>query len=107
MAFQIKKGDTSPAIEATVTDDDGDPLDLTGATVYFRMQEIATHQTVFDKTASIVDATEGIVEYNWDAADTDTTGMFYGEFQIEFSESNVQTHPRAGYKIIEVSETLE
>lgn len=107
MAFQIKKGDTSPAIEATVTDQDGDPVDLTGATIYFRMQDISTHDTLFDKEASIVDATEGMVEYNWQSGDTDTPGMYYAEFQIEFSQTNVQTHPRAGYKIVEVSDSLE
>lgn len=43
--------------------------------------------------ATVVDATNGIVEYQWSVTDTATAGTFFGEFQVTFADSNVESFP--------------
>lgn len=97
MTFNIKQNDTSPALEATCLNEDGAPIDLTGATsVRFHMRN-ATGTVVLDEDMLVDDATGGIVVYVWDAADTAVVGRFQAEVEITFSNGRVETFPNSGY----------
>jgi hypothetical protein len=109
LTFTIKRGDTDPAIQVQALV--SDPADVStlvpwpipdGATVKFTMRDNndlnTGSRTTFGgapkvhATASVDDATNGIMSYGWAAGDTDTDGLFRGEFEVT-SGSEVRTFP--------------
>lgn len=90
--FTIKRGDTAPAYEPTLTDAAEQPVDLAGASVRFHMLTMA-RVIVVDEAAEIVTPAEGKVRYDWAAGDTDTRGLFIAEWQVTFAGGEVETFP--------------
>ena len=104
--FQIKRGDTLPAIRRTLKFSDGTVQDLKTSTsidfVYAPKDgELPDFVNAVTRTATIVNApgTDGIVEYAWIAADTADTGEFFAEFQVHFG-ANKLTFPNADKQYI-------
>ena len=91
--FYIKTNDTSPAIQATLQDNDGNAVDISGAAVRFHMVKRGTTTAKVDAAATIVSEANGQVKYNWDAADTDTEGFYLGEWEVTYSDTTVETFP--------------
>lgn len=92
--FTIKKNDTRPVLEATLTAADGSAIDLTGATCRFHM---ATPSAVkIDAVADVHDAAGGIVRYTWQEGDTDTSGRFQAEIEVTYADGGVETFPNSG-----------
>lgn len=80
--FYIKKDDTLPNYTTIVRDQDG-AMDLTGATVLFTMQDLATETNkVSAQAASLITGVKGGIEYLWQVGDTDTAGEYGVEFEI-------------------------
>lgn len=101
--FTIKRGDRLPVIQATIKDDTGTVVDLTGATVDFHMVHKTTRTVKVDAAASVVTpATGGVVQYAWAAGDTDTAGFYDAEFEVTTSASKKITAPNYTYISIEV-----
>lgn len=98
--FTLKQGDLEPAVSKVLG------LDLTGASVVFRMAPTLTRVETFSRAAVIVDVPTGAVKYVWQAGDTDVPGVFYGEFCIAFAGPRPQTVPGSGYLTIEVQPRL-
>ena len=99
--FNIKQNDTSPALRYTL-----DPLvDLTGSTVVFNLRARATGVVKIARAvaAIIAPATDGVVQYDWAAGDTDTPGIFEGEFEITFTDSAIETYPNDGYLTVKIT----
>ena len=92
MPFSIKQNDTSPAIQATLKDADGNAVNLTGASVQFHMKD-QTGTLKVDSAMTIQNATGGIVTYDWQSGDTDTVGNYSAEFEVTYSDSSVETFP--------------
>lgn len=92
-------GDTWPPVYATIRDDDGTPLDLTGATPVLRMRPVES-ATWSDTSASIEDAPNGIVAA---VVPTTTAGVFLGFIQVTQS-GKVYSAPDDGYLLIHVIE---
>lgn len=82
-----KKGDRAPALTLQALDLAGDPLDLTGATspVFLMRLLGASANTVDRATATVVDASTGVVSYSFAAADVDTPGTYRAEFEVTLS----------------------
>lgn len=80
--FFIKSGDLLPFLDATLTDANGDPVDLTGATVVFHMGPRRADPATVTGAATILSAVEGTVRYAWQAGDTDEVGTFRAEFEV-------------------------
>lgn len=82
-----KKGDRAPALTLQALDLAGDPLDLTGATspVFLMRLLGASANTVDRATATVVDASTGVVSYSFGAADVDTPGTYRAEFEVTLS----------------------
>lgn len=95
--FQLKEGDTSPAITATLTDENGDPVTLTGSVARFHMATTPGETPKVNADATVSDGAAGQVRYEWTATDTDERGLYYAEFQITHGDGSVETFPNDDY----------
>lgn len=92
MAFTIKQNDTSPALQASLQDYAGAAVSLVGASVRFHMKGL-DGSVVVDAPMVVVSDIGGVVRYNWQAADTDTVGTYYAEFEIAYLDGSIETFP--------------
>lgn len=105
--FHLKTGDTSPAIEWQLTDDEGAAIDLTNVpSVSFVMMAPGEDTPTVDAAAQIATAVDGIVRYEWGAADTDTPGSYDAEFEITHPDGSYETFPDTGYISIRIARDL-
>tara|TARA_R110001606_G_scaffold374883_1_gene532923 strand:- start:249 stop:572 length:324 start_codon:yes stop_codon:yes gene_type:complete len=89
--FIIKQNDTLPTLTAVLKDASGTVVDLTNCTVTFKMgSEVATKTSA---AATITSATQGGVSYQWTASDTDTAGIYLGEFEVVKPTGLKETFP--------------
>ena len=95
MAFRIKQNDTSPSLEATLSDANLVPVNITAATVMLHMKAIGG-DVVLDEQMTITDAEGGVVQYDWQAGDTATVGTYYVEFEVTYSDGSIETFPNTG-----------
>lgn len=105
----LKVGDTSRKFQDTLTLG-GSPVDLTGATVRFRMKSFNGVKSV-DQAATIVSAAAGTVEYQPVAGDVDTVAGYKVEWAVTFPDSSVLTVPAGrspdnDYIYLRILETL-
>lgn len=107
MAFRIKTNDTSPSLVVSLTDYAGSKVNLTGATAQFHMKKYGASTLKVDAAATVTSASNGQVTYDWSASDTDTAGTYYGEIEITYSDSKVETFPNNGYFTIIINEDLD
>lgn len=92
--FAIKQGDTLPTFRRQLLDTFGMAIDLTGATVRFKMGEPGRAH-VINSPAVILSASLGTVEYPWAVGDTKTPGAYRAEWEITFANGKVMTVPTA------------
>ncbi len=92
MAFIIKQNDTSPSLEATLSDANLVPVDITAATVMLHMKAVGG-DVVLDEQMTITDADGGVVQYDWQTGDTDTVGTYYVEFEVTYADGSIETFP--------------
>ena len=100
--FYIKENDTSPEYQTTLQDASGTAVDVTGATIRFHMYTQDKTTAKIDAAATIVTAASGIVKYTWQAGETDTSGWYWGEFEVTYSDSSIETFPNDGYLSIKI-----
>jgi hypothetical protein len=111
MSFQIKRGDTLPSVEATLSDQDG-AVSLTGATVEMSLYRRPTDPKgtgvlVFTKAAVVVNASTGAVRYDWSAGDTDIAGNYYVEFIMTVvATGKKMTFPSSGFVPVTINPDL-
>ncbi len=104
--FWIRQGDTAPQLEVTCQDDNGDAVDLSGATaVEFHMTDKQYAEKV-NASGSLKDGPNGKVVYAWSDGDTDDHGEVYGEFQVTHSDGSIQTFPNREYIRIRIEREL-
>lgn len=102
MTFYIKRNDTSPSMLATLQDANGDAADITAASVRFHLRPISSQAVTVDEEATIVTALDGLVRYDWQAADTATIGSYQAEFEVTYADTTVETFPNDGYIRVEI-----
>lgn len=94
--FYIKQSDTAPAIVAILKDANLVVVNLTSATaVRFIMTNKTTGIKRVDHAATIVDAVNGKVKYQWITGDCDIVGPYNGEFEIAWSDGTFETFPNS------------
>lgn len=107
MSLKLKVGDTNPDISATLTGDDGEDLDLSGAEVTFRFRHV-DDDTATEAEADITDEAGGEVKYQWQDGDLDKAGHYVAEWKVDYGGgSTIITAPGGSYTSFEVVETLE
>lgn len=105
VSYLIKLGDTEPTFSATLRLA-GQAYDLTNAvSVDFRYR-LTTESGATSKTATIVDAATGQVEYSFQAGDLPTAGAYVGEFRVTLSGGGRITFPNDAPYPFTVSEAL-
>jgi hypothetical protein len=102
----IRQGDTTPAFTQTITDQNGNAVNLTSATVTFVMRQLSSSTPTVNAAMVITDATAGQVQYNWSTVDTATPGVYMAEIHCVLSGGGSYTYPNEGYLEIEVQENL-
>lgn len=102
----VKRGDTAPPILVVLTDARDTPVDLTGATVRFKMRLASGGTLKVDAEATVLDAARGAVRYAWASADTDTAGDYVAEFQATFGDGTVESFPNSGNLTVSVTADL-
>ena len=105
MAFSIKQNDTSPSILATLKDADNVPVNITSASVRFHMKSIDGSLKI-DSAMTVINASEGLVRYDWVAVDTDTFGTYYVEFEVTYTDGSIETFPNTGSLVVSVVKEL-
>ena len=104
MPRTIKRGDTYPFLRLVVSED-GFPIDLTAAdTIKVIMKTELGAALVF--TADTYDAVNGGIEYEWLSGDTDTSGEYNLEVEIEWAAGGFQTVPNSGYDLLTIEDDL-
>lgn len=68
-------GNRNPSITEQITSG-GSPVDLTGATVTFKMRPLNSSTEKVSQPATVVDAAQGQVRYDWADVDVNTAGFF-------------------------------
>ena len=100
----MKRGDLLPAIEVSLLDGNGAAIDLTEATVVFRMRRRTDAVlTVDDQPCTVVDAEAGRVRYEFAGGETDAAGLFGAEFigTIAGRQLTVPAGGRVGVEILD------
>jgi hypothetical protein len=121
LTFLIKRNDTLPSIQRQFKDTSGNVIAINNAdTVKFTMR--ASNDTVMTgspkvhASAVIVDAANGIVRYDWVAADTDTSTTqsngqeipYAAEFELtRLSDGKIETFPQNGYILVTMPRDLD
>lgn len=104
--FIMKQNDTSPSIEATLTDINGTAINLNDASVRFHMKNLSNNAVVVDAAATIVTAASGIVRYDWQSADTTKAGIYSCEFEVTYSDASIETFPNDEQIIVSIEGEL-
>jgi hypothetical protein len=94
----VRENDRRP-FAATILKRGSVVVDLTGAVgVTFRMRENLQPRTLpkVEAAATVVDAINGNVQYEWAANDTDHAGLFYAEWTVDWGSSIDETFPTLG-----------
>lgn len=94
--IQMVQGDTSPSYTYPLLQSDGKtPVDLTGATVRFRIKDPDTLLEVNSNANNTMvitgAATLGIVVYNWNATDLPAAKNYQADVEITFPSTKVGT----------------
>ena len=104
-AFPIKRNDTSPSIAMRLRNGDGTIPDLTGASVVFNMRSATTKASVVDRGAMVVhDLADGVVRYDWIAADTAAAGLYQAEAEVTFADGGITTYPNHDWQPVKIDE---
>jgi hypothetical protein len=86
---------------------DGTPLDLSGATAIFLMYDSDGTEIVNASAAIEAPTTDGILRYDWQAGDTDISGEFKAEFEVDYGAGDKITIPNQGYLIVRIYDDLD
>lgn len=107
--FTIKQGCLEPDLRATLVDSTGTAISLaTASGVRFHMRSVDGGAAKVDAEAEIIaPASGGVVEYAWSGTDTDTVGLYYGEFEVAWDTGereivpNDEGHPYVNIQVLE------
>lgn len=108
MAVSFKQNDRLPSLTVTATQADGTAYDLTGATgAVFHLRNSETGAVKLSSmTATVVNAAQGILRYDWGTNDLDTAGLFDAEFEVTMNTGRKITVPTQGYISVRVVDDI-
>lgn len=91
----LKRNDLQPYYYFTINYPNGNPVDITGSTIYCTMRKVDGTLKINRQTAgiNITDGLKGEGEYRWQSTDTNEAGTFYIEFEVNPPSSGKFTSP--------------
>lgn len=104
MKAYLKRGDTSPGLRLRVIDEQGQALDLTGASAVFNMRDQAG-TVIVNRAPAMIEGPE-IVRYDWTPADTAAAGRMLAEIEITWPDGRRETAPNAGWIEVLISQDI-
>ena len=102
----IKQGDTLPVLTYTMTDINGNAINLTGGSVNFVMRSITSSTAAINASATIVSASAGQVSFTFTSTQSSVVGQYMASFVATLSSGAVQTAPADGYLSISIEDNL-
>ena len=87
--FNIKSGDRLPYLRATLVDASGTPVSIALADSVFFNFKTAPGGTPWSRAANVIDAPNGVVEYRWQAGDTNQPGEYLADFSVNFGSEEI------------------
>lgn len=103
--IRVKRGDVGVIFTDTLTAD-GEPIDLTDATVLFVLRAPDAAAPALEAEAEIVDAEAGTVSYTSTSDDLTVAGVFRQEWEIDYDAGERFTVPSDGWNIVRVVDDL-
>ena len=109
--WTMKKGDLLPILDVTLEDANG-AVDLSGATsINFKMvlnDNLGSAPKIDAAATPDPDqvTNKGKCTYTWASDDTDTVGVFYGEFEADYAGKKL-TFPNDSYYIIAIVDDVD
>lgn len=106
--FYIKQNDTAPSLEVALKGSNGRARNLENASaVRFHMsKENNLGDVITDGVCAITNSIKGIVSYSWQAGDTANTGVFNAEFEVQYSNGQIETFPNSSFIKVIIKEEL-
>lgn len=103
-----KRHSQRPYLRVRIKDSDEEAFDLTGALgATFVMYARASGIEKVNAAAVIVDPpTQGLIEYQWAAADVNTAGEFIAEFDVDYGAGETLTLPEDGNILVTIFEDI-
>lgn len=96
--YEVIQGSIVPILAIALVDEDGDAVDLTGATgvriVVAQEFETATASLVMDKAMTITSATGGLLQVAWVSSDTEdiTPRSYYAMIEVTMGADQVKKY---------------
>ena len=110
--FTIKRNDTLPILILHIIGRgpllEKEPMNLNGVTgvTFSMMNKDCEYNKISLKEASILCVSGGTVAYNWDPEDTNESGNFIGEFELNYSNGKKLSVPQIGGVEIEILDDI-
>jgi hypothetical protein len=116
--FNITSGDTLPRIETTITDGDGNAVDIEDCDVTFALAPIQSGEShrigealfsaaaTNDQVTDGSDGTKGKAHYDWVPGDTDTPGGYVAQWRIAFDGEPMSAPNDGAYDTVAIFPAL-
>ncbi len=107
MPFEIKRYDRRPYFRVQLTEN-SNPADLTSAVAARMIMKTGSTLKINKVAMAFIDRPTGVVQYAWGATDTDTTGTFNVEVEVDWggAPAELQTFPSTGYFTVTINDDL-
>jgi hypothetical protein len=103
----LKQGDVAPILTDTLTYSNGQPVNLTGATLTFIMRALSSSTPIaLTGIAAITVPLTGKVSYTPTVGDTANAGMYMANWHVIFPSGESMTWPTEGYMSVLIEENL-
>lgn len=102
ITFMMKRHDTRPFLDTNLRVSSTEYVDLNieNIQVTFIMKDIDTNEVKINgKECIIIDPDTGSVRYAWDLEDTDTAGIYQGEFEVIFPSEGDLVQAKTTYPV--------
>jgi len=102
ITFMMKRHDTRPFLDTNLRVSPTEYVDLNIADikVTFIMKDIDTNEVKINaKSCIIIDPDTGSVRYPWVPEDTNTTGIYQGEFEVSFPSEGGLANAKVTYPV--------
>lgn len=104
--FVIKQGDTAPRLVGELIDGDGNAVNVHGAAVALHLHGLTVENDTSKTAVVLAGDPSSTVYYDWAAGDTDDAGYYAGEWQVTYSNGQIETFPNGGVFLLQVEEQL-